>query len=550
MRKALHLSAFALFAVPAPFQEVSSVARHVRFLASEELKGRRSGTPEADVAARYIAAEFLRVGCKPRRDPGEGETSGGFDQVFEVPLPPEAGPGTKIEWSEGERKRRFAAEDLRPLPFSSSGTVEGDLVFVERDALAKGELPMEADGTILVVDVSKQPSDPHAGALRSLANAAKKAVAAAVLVVGTWQPGAFAHEGSAEVGIPVAMVRPEAREQLPRRATLTVDLKREKRPTRNVLAYLPGSGSGRGTVVVGAHFDHLGLGGEHSLAPGSTEVHFGADDNASGTAALLEIARLLAPEKGKYPRDILFIAFSAEEEGLLGSSHFVKNPILPLGEIVAMLNLDMVGRMESNRLEVSGVGTSPRFGAILEKANASVGLQLKTSEGAMGYGGSDHLSFYQTGIPVLFFFTGLHSDYHKPSDTADKVNLEGVERVACLGAAVLREIASSEEPFPFTKPEEPERREGKGGPRAWLGTIPDYGDHKDGLPISGTSAGSPAEKAGLQAADVIVRIADTTIANIYDLTAALETYKAGQTVEVEFLRNGERKKVSLTLGSR
>lgn len=537
----------------------SQVAKHVRFLASEELKGRRAGSTEADIAARYIAAEFLRLGLEPYGDasPAGDQMQPGrfFEQTFEISMPPQPGPGTRIEWKKAGESFRIDGAKIRALPFSANATVEGELFQMDEDSILKGTPPRETDGLILLVEPGEKPANPHGFRFRDLAQAAKGMVAAALLVVGPKDLLAgIEREGTADVGIPVMWIDPEARKQLPIWAiTLGVEMKRETARTNNVLAFLPGKAGASETVVVGAHYDHLGMGGEHSLSPNEKAIHHGADDNASGTAALLEIARTLAPEKGKLARNVLFAAWGAEEIGLLGSAHFVKNPPLPMESVAVNLNLDMVGRLKEGKLDVSGVGTSPSFRELVEKANAGgADLKLKLSEGAMGgFGGSDHLSFYQKGIPVMFFFTGLHADYHKPSDTADKVNMEGVERVAELAAAVTKALASSSEKLPFTKPKEPERKMGAtSGTRAWFGSIPEYGDSTDGVHISGASAGSPAEKAGLKAGDIIVRFGEVGIANIYDLTSALGKYKPGDTIEVEIQRGKEKLVLSVTLASR
>jgi hypothetical protein len=315
-----------------------------------------------------------------------------------------------------------------------------------------------------------------------------------------------------------------------------------------------GVAKGRGfeAVVVGAHYDHLGLGATGSLDPKPEgKIHHGADDNASGTAALLALARAIAPRRSELARSVYFVAFGAEELGTLGSSHFVKAPPIPLERIAAMVNMDMVGRLREDALEVHGVGTSPVWKALLEEANRAAGLKLKTVDG--GYGPSDHNPFYAAGRPVLFAFTGSHSDYHKPSDTAEKVDAAGIARVVGLIEPVVLGLARSAEAVPFVRvaaEEPPPSASASRGLRAWVGAVPDYSEQAPGVRFSGVQPGSPAERAGIQAGDLLVRFADKEIRNIYDYTYALSPLKPGERVSALVRRGDVEVPLEITLGTR
>jgi Iap family predicted aminopeptidase len=337
--------------------------------------------------------------------------------------------------------------------------------------------------------------------------------------------------------------------------TLTVTLRRTRASTRNVAGLLRGR-EGNRTFVIGAHYDHLGFGTESSLDPDSKRPHVGADDNASGVAAMLGVARKLREriETGWRPRhNIVFCAFTGEESGLLGSSHFTDDPPVPLAEIEFMLNFDMVGRLRDNRLMIMGTGTSESFPALVAGVNRRAGrdsFALRTSSD--GYGPSDHSSFYKRQIPVLFLFTGAHADYHKPSDTAGKIHARGIERIANYAAQVVQALDEQPRP-PYRKAEADSsvgRIAGGGGYGAYLGTIPDYMQTEGGVLLSGVRSGGPAAQAGLLGGDVIVRFDGVRVDNIYDYTYALRSRKPGQQVRVTVKRGGSEKDFLVTLSRR
>ncbi|MYJ67339.1 MAG: M28 family peptidase [Gemmatimonadetes bacterium] len=320
---------------------------------------------------------------------------------------------------------------------------------------------------------------------------------------------------------------------------------------RNVVAILPGSAPHRTqSLVIGAHYDHLGLGGFGSLSPDATgTVHNGADDNASGTAVLIEAARALASGP-PLAQDVLFIAFTGEERGLWGSAHYVNAPLLPLEGTVAMLNLDMVGRVRDGLLTVMGTGTAEEWEVIPERANASIAAPLDLRFNSDGFGASDHTSFYARGIPVLHFFSNTHPDYHRVEDDWELVNAEGMDRVTDLVAAVVREVVPAAGMASLTPVEGAGNPHGvsasgdassmASGFRVRLGTIPDYSRESGGMAITAVREGGPAAEAGLQGGDIIVKFGPHEIDTVYDYMAALNEYDPGDEVEIVVLRGEER----------
>ncbi|MFL6227955.1 MAG: M20/M25/M40 family metallo-hydrolase, partial [Pyrinomonadaceae bacterium] len=365
--------------------------------------------------------------------------------------------------------------------------------------------------------------------------------------------------------------------------SLQTDIARREQPAYNVVGVLEGSAAKlkNEAIVIGAHYDHLGRGGEGSLAAREGDIHHGADDNASGVAGLLELARIFATAPEKPRRTIVFVAFGGEEEGLIGSSYYVKHPVVPLADTVAMINMDMIGRLKDERLIVGGVGTASEWKHIVEEANTDMNLTVNVngvpasqrtpgdvpfatgSNGNViatanprprfaltlnedGYGPSDHSSFYAKQIPVLFLWTGTHEDYHKPSDTADRVNYEGLARVAAFARELARAVDDAERRPTYTRAASDASAGRSVGFRVYLGTIPNYAEGGDGLKLDGVREASPAERAGLKAGDVVVKLAGRDVKNVYDYTYALGEMKAGQEYEVEVLRGGERLKLKIT----
>jgi hypothetical protein len=332
------------------------------------------------------------------------------------------------------------------------------------------------------------------------------------------------------------------------RASINVDIETTRATVNNVLAYLPGKTDEY--VIIGAHYDHLGYGNADSLAPSQIgQIHPGADDNGSGTAGVLELARLFAPMKGQLPRGILFASFAGEELGLLGSAHWVQNPTLPLDKAVAMLNMDMIGRIKDGKVYIGGVGTGSTLKALLEQAQTGSGFKIEYSPG--GYSASDHTSFVTKRIPVLFFFSGLHSDYHKPSDTWDKIDPQAAARLVDVVGRTGVELATATDRPTFVTVVEDKPLAGSGGGYGpYFGSIPDFGQVENGVKFSDVKPGSPAAKSGLKAGDILVQFGDKPIKNLYDFTDALRRSKVGDVVEVTVMRDGQPVKASVKLEPR
>jgi hypothetical protein len=556
-------------------------------LAGDEWQGRRAGTEEADRAAEWIAASFRSAGLEPG---GEGKS---FFQPFTFIDGVTLGEGNRLETRGAAPRSWKAGVDFRPLAFSSPGSASGEVVFAGYGIAAKDLGYDDYEGVdvkgrvVLVLRYGPDGNDPQsrwAGftALRFKAATARDKGAAALLVVSGPRtkdaPDGLvplrADASLVDAGLPAFSITRAVAESLgadldalqkvvdeggkpapmllPKASVEAMaDVSPRRSTTRNVVGLLRGRDPAAGVVVVGAHYDHLGLGMSGSLDPEPEgKIHHGADDNASGVAGLLELARRLAPRP--LDRSVAFVAFAAEEEGTLGSTHFVKSPTLPSASITAMLNMDMIGRLREDTVQVHGVGSSPALPPLLEEAARTTGLKLKSREG--GYGPSDHSPFYASGTPVLFFFTGPHADYHRPSDTADKIDAAGIGRVVSLVQSVVTGLGESSRTVAFTRvPAEKELTPGgspSGGLRVWVGGIPDYSEEAAGVKLSGITPGSPAEKAGLLAGDVIVRFGEKEIRNIYDYTYALQERKPGERVPMRVKRGDAEVALEVVLGAR
>jgi hypothetical protein len=331
-------------------------------------------------------------------------------------------------------------------------------------------------------------------------------------------------------------------------------VEREKKTGHNVVAYLPATTPvdtlAKPWVALGAHYDHLGHGEAGNTLAGkddAAKVHHGADDNASGSAAVLAVAEKLATQPRR--RNVLVGFWSGEELGLIGSNAFTATPPVPLDQLAAYLNFDMVGRMQDNKLNIQATGTSPAWARMIEQANIAAGFDLQLQEDP--YQPTDVATFNAASVPSLSFFTGTHADYHKPSDTADKIDFEDLDRVVDFAAAIARRIEDAAEAPAFTKVDQKTQTGGgRAGVRIFTGTIPDYATDVKGLLLGGVIGGGPAEQAGLQKGDVIVEIAGQTIANIYDYTYALDVLKIGQPAKVVYMRAGKRVETTLTPAAR
>ena len=544
---------------------------HIRYLADDALEGRGAGTNGARCAAQYIADQFEAIGLD-----GAGQ-NGSYFQGFPIRAGAVLGDGSTLRTPEHDYT---LAEDWIPFGYSASGAITGTLLYggdgINRPADRNNEYPtLDLTGRIVVVE----DGDSRAPSSRALQTDAhfKASVAAGrdaggmIILLGEGRAlPDLSGETRAALRIPVAAVRGEAADRIRQaarsgdRAFLAASVQPKAVEARNVVALLPGSDPtlAHEVVIVGAHYDHLGLGGEGSLDPDAFgEVHNGADDNASGTSGLIEIARRLAEGDRRPARSILFLAFTAEEKGLWGSTHYVRNPLVPIDQSIAMLNLDMIGRLEGRTLTVMGVGTAEEWTEVLRAANQATARPLTIATSPDGFGPSDHSSFYGEGLPVLHFFSNTHVDYHRPSDDWEKVDIEGLGQIVDLVSEVvfdLAGVAGSDERIALTPVEadaalahgQPLSSTTGGGYGPYLGTIPDMVPVDSGLRLTGVREGSPAAVAGIRGGDIVVEFGGSEVGDIYAYTYALQDHEPGDAVEIVVLRDGERLTFTAVLGDR
>jgi aminopeptidase YwaD len=558
---------------------------HVRALAAPEMEGRASGTAGAERAAHYVAAQMQRLGLRP------GGDAGTWEQAFTVPTGIRLGSVNALEVLAPARRALSLGRDFAPLPVSAEGRQEAELVFAGYGITAPDlgwddYAGVEVRGRIvLVLEHEPRRADP-AGPFRrpeayhyiershKIINAREHGALAVLLVVpGETRPPLTGHAQSH--GILVAAVTPAVADALlapigldsatraidagpgPRsfavpgaRVALQVSLVRDRGRAANVVGILPGRDMRLRdeAVVIGAHYDHLGRGGQGSLAPEATgHVHPGADDNASGVAAMLGLARAFV-EAGGSARTLVFAAFAGEEMGLLGSAHYVRRPAHPLERTVLMLNLDMVGRLRAGTLYVSGVDSGTGLRALVQAQAEGLTLSLRGDP----YGPSDHVSFYAAGRPVLFLFTGAHPDYHRPTDTWDRVDAAGLAQVTAFAARIVDSVAAAATPPAYARVAAPGASSSRaGGYGPFFGVVPEFGETEgSGVRVGGVRAGSPADKAGVRPGDVIVAFGGLTVRTLEDFTFALRGRRPGDRVEVTVLREGAERRLDAVLEER
>ena len=588
----------AALAVENPLPDVERLRSDVAWLADDAREGRRAGTPGERAAAEWIARRMEELGLEP-------VGTDGYLQSFEVPLPARDGGTSMVVLSVpqqiGEVNTLFREpEEVVPLFCSDPGEAEGRLVFagygIEAPEADWDDYDgLDLDGAVVLVvrgtpavDPPSAPTaleNPHGDAVQSTGwgnhgsifhkvMQAKRRGASAVLVAA--HPDAagdplldFDAGRTARARIPALMVSASVAAKLvpdyrtlvaahdaaqgaawepsdEREIRVAADVVRASGTAHNVLGRIRGREPGR-AVVIGAHFDHLGHGGPGSLAPDARgEIHNGADDNASGTAVALEVARLLqlAPPAG----DVVIALWSGEELGLLGSEHWARNPTVDWADLRSNINLDMVGRAGSGKLNVLGAGTAEPLAGWLEAAGPKVGLELAISRSGQGIGGSDHQTFIKRSVPALHFFSGIHSDYHRPSDDVEGFEAQGAVRVTELCLAFLARMQAADE-LAWAEPVTDDAEPTPGGFRTRFGSIPDYVYDGKGMRLDGTSAGGPAERAGLLRGDVILSVDDLDIDGVGDFMFALNSHKPGDVVLVKFLRDGEKEECRVTLES-
>jgi Tol biopolymer transport system component len=578
----------------------ADLRREVEWLADEKREGRMTGTAGAQESAKWLANYFRDAGLKS------------FAENYALPFQFNAGERvlpekTKLEISAGAAKLPAAAKldsDFRPLAFSENGEASGEVVFAGYGLVVPGESAVRYDSyaglvvkdkIVLIlryvpegVDQTRRaqlnrysglryktmlarergakgvlvvtgPNSPNAGQLLALnndnTNASSGIIAASIS--GSAADSLLAPSGKTLKELQTALDQENPHAEggfiLPKvKVTLACGIEHLKKNDEDVVAYLPASSGNDEYVLVGAHYDHLGRGGTSSLGRAGEEnkIHPGADDNASGTAWMMELAAALAKERADHPekfrRGVIFAGWSGEEIGIIGSGAFCEHPPVPLNKIVAYVNADMVGRLRENKLTLQGVGSSHAWRKLIEKRNVAAGFNLTLQDDP--YLPTDVTSFYTENVPVLNFFTGAHEDYHRPSDTAEKIDYEGLERIAKFSEQLVLDLAQTPERPDLAKVERTSSEAGgRETLRAYLGTIPDYtsGDVK-GVKLSGVRGGSPAEKAGLKGGDVIVEFAGQKIANIYDYTYALDAVKIGQPAQVVIERDGKQLTLTVT----
>jgi Peptidase family M28/PDZ domain/PA domain len=576
--------------------------RDVTYLASDECEGRGVTTEGIRKAADYIAGEFRKAGLKP------GGVDGTYFQPFSIPGAVQEAPATfSIRSPKGQVVSYKQGTDFYPMGMGHAGTVNGLPAVFAGLGISNESEPAYDDYDDLdvadkVVFVLRDVPEGLAGgekqrklsALASKISTAEKNHAAAIVFVNDANTAAngdnlldfnFTALAATRADIPVlhahrsvleAMLpggadelrkietdiakdhKPQSRELEGWTVSLSVKMKRDKIVLKNVIGVLEGAGAlANETVVVGAHYDHLGYGGPFSTGSASLArlkkmaIHHGADDNGSGSTAVMELARRIAATPPKERRRIVFMTFSGEEINLLGSAHYAKFPIFPLEDTVAMVNLDMVGRLrrddetKKDKLLIEGSGTAKTFDTLLEDINKHYNFKL--SKKASGYGPSDHTSFYQKKVPVIFCWTGLHEDYHRPSDTADKIDVPGMRKVTDFAQEIIAHVATVE-----PRPEYVYLKSSMTSPGAVsvprLGIRPSYDDSEDsGMLLDDVSPGGPAAKAGLKGGDRIVEVAGKAVRNLETYMTVMAGQKKTGTLEVVILRGGKRMPFKLQL---
>lgn len=549
---------------------------HIRYLASDELEGRMSGTPGARKAADYISSEFKKVGLKPLGDKNS------YFQRFSFIKGILLGSDNSLEFEVDNKSSQFVlGEDFNTLSFSSNGNAEGELVFAGY-GISAPKLEYDdykgldvKDKVVLVLRYTPEKYDEKSpfynyAALRYKAMNAREKGARAIIFVTPY----YAQEEAdltaigldhsySDSGIKSLVLRRQKaqeimlasgkdlrglEENLSKKKTssfmftdtiakIKTDLIQEQGESANVIGVIEGVDPvlKQEFIVVGAHYDHIGFGERNSRSDNKTQdnIHNGADDNASGIAGLIELAKFFSCKRDLLKRSLVFIAFSAEEMGLIGSSYYIDNPSVHLDKTVAMLNMDMIGRLDQSKLTVFGVGSSPSWKELVNNANSDFEFELSFNNS--GFAPSDQSVFFAKEIPVLHFFTGLHDDYHTPGDDWEKINSDGEQKVLMLISELIAKLELQENDIAFSDVDEPKKASAKF--KVYLGTVPDYSSQMEGVKLMGVREGSPADRAGLQSKDTIIQFGGVSINNIYDYVYALSDSKPGVPTNLVVLRN-------------
>ncbi|MEE2839776.1 MAG: M28 family peptidase [Acidobacteriota bacterium] len=573
-------------AAPAQSGHDEPFMEHLRYLASDELKGRGNGSEELEQAARYIAEHYREAGLLPA---GEGDT---YFQEFELTLGQGLGSRNQITFQFKDGPMLLEpGEDYVPLTSGPDNRVEGPLVFVgygitapELDYDDYGDLDVEGK---IVVAFEHEPQEkvegsvfagnemtPYATPLYKIMNARSRGAAAVILLSddfnhpevvssppeGTqvtplgihsvrltrgWGQRLLSESGldpDEITGLISSQLTPQTL-ALDYVGAIDLDLIKVRRTVRNVLGFIPGQTDR--IIILGAHYDHLGLGLNGALAPDlKGQIHNGADDNASGTAGLMQLAQEFSESSPRH--GLLFIAFAGEELGLLGSRYYTEHPTLPLEDSIAMINMDMIGRSDGDIL-IGGVGSAAEWRPLLDEIRETSSLEFSYSEDSRG--SSDHLSFASKRVPVLFFFSGLHSDYHRPSDDWERIQVAATREIIHVVHRTVERVADFQEPFEFV---ETRRRpfRGRGARRSSrprFGTMLDVAWSLGGVRFERIVEGSPAAKAGLKDGDVLVAFEGRPILDLRDFTSALTGKNPGDEVGITVLRDAELVRTSVVL---
>jgi hypothetical protein len=571
----------------------------IKFLSSPEMRGRGTGTPELEKAASYLERNYRQMGVKPA-----GKS---YLQPFPVTTDAALGKTNRFHVKEdGHNLTLHCPDEFVPFNFSQTGPMSGAVVFAGYGITASeygydDYAGIDVKGKIvLLLRHEPQESDPksvfegktltqHAQFAAKATNAKLHGATGVILISDRANHRGEADElekfgvtsGPTNARIPFVQVK-EARVEKwfsdagknletiqgdidktlkPQsfafpdslRVEANLDVERAVRTVHNVAALLPGQTDEY--VIVGAHYDHLGLGGQYSLAPSQTgTIHPGADDNASGTAGVMELARFFSKQP-EQKRGILFLNFAGEEQGLLGSAYYADHPLLPLNKAVAMINLDMIGRMRDSKVYIGGSASGSNLKAMLEKLVSASGLKVDYS-GGTSEGSSDHTSFTSHQVPALFFFSGLHGDYHKPSDTWDKIDAPNAAKLLALVADVAQSLLDAPDRPTFVKLAAPSPHGGDSNPGPvsgygpYFGSVPDFAEGIAGVKFADVREGSPAAKAGLKAGDIMIEFDHKVVQNLYDFTYALRGKKPGDEVQVKVMRDGKPLEVTALLTRR
>ncbi|MBC6492744.1 M20/M25/M40 family metallo-hydrolase [Flavihumibacter stibioxidans] len=504
---------------------ISNLKGHVSYLADDKLEGRRAGTAGEALARTYISTQLESIGLEPKGD------GGSWLQSFPIYDGKDYRQGSYLFINGTE----IPKDHFFPYAISPEKMLEA----LPSIALKEAGVPWFLD---LGAEKEANRENPHFDAENNILvkakDAASKGATALILYNDPTQVYNPKQRGE-ELPIPVLFINKDESDKYLHDETDMLEIKlktgftKMERTGHNVIGYIDNGAPY--TIILGAHYDHLGYGedGNSMIRNGSPAIHNGADDNASGTAALIELARMMKKDRSK-KSNYLFIAFSAEELGLFGSKYYTENATLPMGNVSYMINMDMVGRLNdsSHSLTIGGYGTSPVWSGTFSSISDSRYFKIKFD--SSGTGPSDHSSFYRKDIPVLFFFTGLHTDYHKPGDDSEKINYEGQYRIVQLIRNVIKNTPAEAKPV-FTKTRE-QQTSTSARFSVSMGIMPDYSFSGNGVKVDGVSDGRPAKKAGLQAGDIVLQLGDFPTASVEQYMQALGKFKKGDKTTVKFKR--------------